>query len=196
MRGFLVWLSLALINPALAGAQLVSAGVVGGAALTDDFRNLTFLLPTYSSLSYSTSKSYVIGPSVEVELPLNLSVEADALYHPLHFTNAIRFPNGTLNSVSPATVVTWEFPILAKYRFPLPLVKSFGEVGPSFRTSGNLNNTAPASHGLTIGIGGETGWHRLKIAPVIRYTHWASDGFALDAFTKQDQVTLLLSLTF
>lgn len=194
--GILFWLSIGLISPASAWAQLFSAGVIGGAAITDDFQNRSFASPTYSSLAYSTSKSYVIGPSVEVRLPLHLSVEANALYHPLHFTSAIRFPNGTLNSVSPATVVTWEFPALAKYRFRLPLMAPLIEVGPSFRIAGNLNNTAPATHGVTFGVGGETGWGRLKLAPVIRYTHWAADRFTLSALTMQDQVTVLLAVMF
>ena len=56
---------------------------------------------------------------LEFGLPWHLSVEVDGLYHPLSYTFAGIEPNGTLNSVSPATVVTWEFPALAKYRFSL-----------------------------------------------------------------------------
>src|SRR5260370_32221195 len=63
----------------------------------------------------STSKDYIVGPMMELGLPFHLSVEIDGLYRPLNFTSAAVNPDGSLNSVLPATVVTWEFPVLAKY---------------------------------------------------------------------------------
>ena len=67
-----------------------------------------------------------------------------ALYHEWEFTQATVEPNGTPNSVSPAPVVTWELPILAKYRFSSPLVKPFIGAGPKFRSAGSLNDTSPS----------------------------------------------------
>jgi hypothetical protein len=76
-----------------------------------------------------------------VRLPLHLSVEADALYHELQFKTAVQ-----LGQTPPdwgralqQHVVTWEFPVLLKYRFQLPLVKPFIDAGPAFRNLGNLS---------------------------------------------------------
>src|SRR4029077_6205848 len=85
--------------------QPVSFGVVGGASLTEDFQNQVF----DRTLAYSAPKRWIAGGIVEVRLPWHLSVEADGLYHELEFTSAGIEANGTLNSVSPAPVVTWEF---------------------------------------------------------------------------------------
>jgi hypothetical protein len=112
---------------------------------------------------------------VEFGLPWHLSVEIDGLYRPLNFTSASVNPDGSLNSVAPNTVVTWEFPVLAKYRFSLHVVKPFVEAGPSFRTSGNLNGASPSNHGFTIGAGVEGRLRKLRIAPTLRYTRWATD---------------------
>ena len=169
--------------PSCSFGQHLSFGVIGGASLTNDFQNEViglFSSPQGGLISvptrlYSTSKDYIVGPMVELGLPLHLSVEIDGLYRPLNFTAAAVEANGSLNSVSPATVVTWEFPILAKYRFSLHVVKPFVEVGPSFRTSGNLNGASPSNHGFTLGVGVESHLRKLRIAPTVRYTRWAAD---------------------
>jgi hypothetical protein len=102
-------------------------------------------------------------------------LEVDGLYRPLGYTFAGIEPNGTLSSVSPNTVVTWEFPVLAKYRFAFRGVTPFVEAGPSFRTTGNLNSANPSHSGVTAGVGVEMHVHRLNIAPAVRYTRWAED---------------------
>jgi len=163
-----------------ASAQRFSFGVVGGVSLTSDFGNEVFgiynqtIIPT---LYYSPSKDPIVGPMVELRLPLHLSVEVDGLYRPLNYTSADVLPDGSLNGVSPATVVTWEFPVLAKYKFSARRVKPFAELGPSFRTAGNLNSAAPSNYGGTIGAGVEARLRKLKIAPAVRYTRWAPDHF-------------------
>jgi hypothetical protein len=163
--------------------QHLSFGVIGGASLTDDFHNEVIGLfrsaqgglVRVPTRFYSTSKDYIVGPKVELGLPFHLSVELDALYRPLNFTSAAVNPDGSLNSVSPNTVVTWEFPILGKYRLPLHGVEPFVEVGGSFRNSGNLNGASPSNHGFTLGAGVEGRLRKLRIAPRVRYTRWAAD---------------------
>ena len=179
----------------VAFGQPLSFGVVGGAGLTQDFQNQR----VGNTIAYSTPKRWIAGGMVEVRLPLHISVEVDGLYHELEFTDAFIEPNGTLNSVSPAAVVTWEFPVLAKYRFSFPLVKPFVEVGPSFRSSGNLNSTLPSSHGFTAGMGVEAHVRKLRIAPQIRYTRWARDRvspFSFAPSTASDQAELLVAISF
>lgn len=111
----------------------------------------------------------------EVRLPLHLSIEVDGLYHELEFTRAGIEPDGSLNSVSPAPVVTWEFPVLTKYRFTFPLITPFVEAGPAFRTSGNLNGASPSNHGFVAGVGAEAHVWKFRVAPQFRYLRWARD---------------------
>jgi len=182
-----------------------SFGVIGGAALTDAFgheRTGFFigpsggLVPTLSR-SYSTLKDYVIGPMVDVGLPWRgLSVEVDALYRPMNLTMAGVRPDGSLTGTSPATVVTWQFPALVKYRFTSSTAKPFIEAGPSFRSSGNLNDASPSAYGGTAGLGIEAQLGKLRIGPVVRYTHWAADDEYEGSRTKRNQVELLIGLCF
>jgi hypothetical protein len=159
-----------------ASAQPFSVGVMGGASLTEDFQNKIIEAPfTAPITAYSTPKRWIAGATAEVRLAFHFSIEADVLYHELEFTQAAVEPNGTLNSVSPAPVVTWEFPILAKYRFSIPLVKPFVDAGPAFRSAGNLNGTSPSNHGFAAGLGVEVRLWRLTIAPQFRYLRFAHD---------------------
>ena len=75
---------------------------------------------------------------------------------------------------APNTVVTWQFPVLVKYKFPLGRLSPFLEGGPSFRSAGNLNRSDPSHVGVSAGVGVEAQWRRLRIAPRVRYTRWAA----------------------
>jgi hypothetical protein len=138
---------------ALAAAQTVSFGIVGGASATPDFTRSFAPLPPPPGppvilTQYSDSEHYIVGGTVEFQLPKNWSLEVDGLYHPLRFDFGAILPDGALNSVSPAPVITWEFPVLAKYRFRWRSTRPFLEAGPAFRTAGNLNGSNPSHHGL------------------------------------------------
>jgi hypothetical protein len=165
-RAFLTWNAKAnLYLPAVASAfaQPFSFGVVGGASLTGDFQNEGFILDNGNAdLAYSTPKRWIAGGTAAAGLPFHLSFDVEALYHELEFTQALfEKSNGTLNSVSPAPVVTWEFPVLLKYQFHFPLVKPFIDAGPAFRSAGNLNGSSPSNHGLAVGLG--VGLHLWKL---------------------------------
>jgi hypothetical protein len=189
----------------LAYAQPLSFGLIGGASLTQDFQNYD-LLPVgattqdISILGSSTPQRWIAGGTLEVRLPLHLSVEADALYHELQFKTAVEFgqtPPDWGHALQ-QHVVTWEFPVLLKYHFQLPLVKPFIAVGPVFRTLGNLSHTNPSNHGFAAGLGTEAHLWRLKIAPQFRYLRWARDQnvpiFGLTTVT--DQAEFLTAITF
>lgn len=180
-------------------AQQVSLGVVAGGSLTESFQTMN--VPTGSSALpfdrfYSPSKDWIIGGMIELQLPLHFSIEADGLYRKLHFTTAGVEPNGSLNGVSPSPVVTWEFPVLTKYRFQWSKLRPFVELGPSFRTAGNLNGTNPSHYGITAGIGADIHLPYLDIAPTLRYTRWSADGLsAAHPNTNPDQVELLVAVS-
>ncbi len=190
--------------PTNSSGRRVSFGVVGGGGLTDAFgqeSSQSVSLPNggteiWRSRWASTRKDYIIGPMVEFELVSHLALEIDALYRPLNFTDSIAQPGESFQSGVTLTVVTWEFPVLAKYRFSTRTLKPFVESGPSFRSSGNLNGTAPSVYGGTAGVGFEAPLGKLKIAPVLRFTHWAADGEFFQPHTKRNQAELLVGLSF
>ena len=156
-------------------AQPFSIGIRGGVPFTGAFSDVT----TSSAGSefvrqFSASDEYLIGPMVELHLPLGFSVEADALYHPLDLTQEIN--NGTSTFTSSTTINSWEFPILAKYHFlPFPLLKPYVEAGPSFRAAGGAVGNYLSKAGFTIGAGVEIKLSRLRVEPELRYIHWGSD---------------------
>ena len=165
-----------LISPLTFGGQIFSVGIKAGVPFTD-------------ALSNSSSKNYIVGPMVELHLPLGLAVEADGLYRPLNFAE------GSFNE----NYSSWEFPILAKYRFAIPLVKPYFEAGPSFRTVGGSLVNGPSSAGFTAGAGVELRLARFRIGPEIRYTHWGADGSnaALAGFSSnQNQGEFLVGFSF
>jgi hypothetical protein len=187
-----------------AGRQF-SVGVIGGAGLTDAFGHEStglFFLPDGQIeqrpfRSYSTLKDYIIGPTIDIQLPWRgVSLEFDALYRPMNLTMAGVQPDGSLLGVSPATVVTWQFPALLKYTFGSRTLTPFIEAGPSFRASGNLNGASPSIYGGTAGVGVEAHLGKLRIGPVARYTHWSADADYTSVRSKRNQVELLLGLAF
>jgi hypothetical protein len=138
---------------------------------------------------------------VEIRLPLNLAVEADGIYRPLNFRSYISsVPPGNASSAPSNTVVTWQFPVLFKYRAPaLALnLRPIFEVGPSFRVASNLNDTSPSNHGITAGGGLEAPVRMLRIAPVFRYTRWAQDRVTalLPPRSSPNQVEAVVGLSF
>jgi hypothetical protein len=98
-------------------------------------------------------------------------------------------------------VVTWEFPVLGKYRLHWARLDAskfepFVEVGPSFRSTGNLNAN-PSHYGVAAGVGVDTYWKGFDIAPVLRYTRWAHDPNEYGAAeSKSDQLELLVAISW
>lgn len=147
--------------------------------------------------TFSESNQYIVGPMVELRLPLGLSVEADGLYHPLNFAIENRvIPLGLFRSVTDIT--SWEFPILGKYHLPFPIVKPYAELGPSFRHVGG-NRTYFSNTGLTAGVGVEVKLGRLRFGPEIRYTRWGADATPLSfptAASNVNQGEFLVGISF
>jgi hypothetical protein len=164
-----------------APAQGISVGIVAGGSLTDGFRDQTIYTAVPSpepggGLSFvgtrywSPSKDYVVGGVLEFRFTPRWSLEVNGLFRQLHGKWAAVREDGSLHSISPHPVVTWQVPVLAKYRFQGREWTPFIEVGPSFRTAGNLNSSDPSHHGLSAGTGFEGYWRGMRIAPTVRYT--------------------------
>ena len=170
-----------------------SIGVLAGVGLGDDLRaaksSESFLV-----LETPESNSPIAGVTVELELGRSLFLETDGLYRALHATDSssdgrVRF-----------AVLTWEFPVLAKYKFRQShRARPFVELGPSFRVDGNFNGPTPSHYGVTGGAGVEARLARLKISPAIRYTRWARERSPQSPFqssTFLNEVECLVGLSF
>ncbi|HEY4086716.1 MAG TPA: outer membrane beta-barrel protein [Bryobacteraceae bacterium] len=191
----------ALLAPFSAFAQSpfpISLGVKGGAALTDAFSDSTLPFSNGTSRTYSPKHDYVVGPMLEVRLPMGVSVEGDALYRPLNL-NAVQSFNGPTSTLA-YSVTSWEFPILVKYHLGFPIVKPFIEAGPSFRYVKGFSATQLSTKGFSAGLGVEAKALFVRVAPEFRYTHWGSDfnegvsGFNPES--NSNQVEFLVGISF
>jgi len=183
--------------------HFVSFGVIGGVGLTDAFSSQTAMGVDVDTHYFSGSKDYIVGPAIEVHLPLSFSVEVDALYRPLNLTTTNTIVSGGGSTfTNSSTLNSWEFPFLAKYRLPGHLIRPFIEAGPSFRTTQSFPSDSPhlARAGFTAGIGVEGKFGPIRIAPGVRYTRWGADSNAnLSSFNPQsnvNQVEFLVGLKF
>lgn len=174
------------------GGRKLRLGIVGGAPFTSGLEQLA------APERIDESQGYIGGLAVEVEMNRHWSVEANGLYRPFR-ANWINFDPRFGESRFEFTVLTWQFPLLGKYRFrPEATIRPVVEAGPSFRLSGNLNGYNPSRYGFTVGGGVETDYKALRFGPMLRYTRWAADSRAwfMNAGTARNQLELLVSLTF
>lgn len=174
----------------------------------------------------SYTNRYIVGGTAELRLPFGLGVEVDALYRHYNFeTSGALSPAGTTLTASGSTGA-WEFPLLAKYRFPFKLARPFVDAGAAWDTLQGLKqaitvvspvpivppkNFNHPVHGTTTGfvLGGgvEIRVPYVHISPEIRFTHWVTQHFvtasapplfsANSGFSSnQNQVEALLGITF
>ena len=158
--------------------QSLIIGLKGGGRVTDDI----------NSPATSESKRYMVGPMIELGLPFGFAVEADALYSREGYSSS-------LNNNLRESANQWEFPLLLKYRLPVPVVKPYAEAGWEPRVgSGEVNNfgyylnngvtevffserygvTWKTTYGVVIGGGVQFGIGKLRMSPEIRYLRWNS----------------------
>jgi hypothetical protein len=203
-----VWLRLVLLGavtfPAAVVAQRVSFGFVGGTHLTRDFPISRTIFagqdgwegPAAFDL-FSDARSFLCGLSVEVGVAKGFSLEADALRRNLHLQQRFIYPGGSPVDNGQLTVSTWEWPVLAKYRLPLPgAARPFLQAGPSFRTRHNPGPTEPSQFGVTVGTGLELPFGRVRFSPALRYTRWRYDGDYPRVATKRDQIELVAGVSY
>lgn len=210
MRFFLLLL---ISTPCL--AQSFSAGVKGGVRASDD------ITPNNDSAT-SESKRYVIGPTVEIGLPLGLGVEVDALYRAEGYRTAFGNFAGSFTARERAN--SWEFPMLLKFRLPAPLVRLYVTGGvaarvlsgyedlnsiainlqtgqPTFSRS-RLNTNWDPCVGVVVGGGLRLALGRPGISSELRYTRWTStpiNVFASQGYffqSAQNQIDILVGLTW
>src|SRR5690349_6742889 len=90
--------ALAALSIAALNAQPISVGILAGAPFTDVV-NAT----TTNNVSFlPTSTNFTIGPALQINLPLSLRFEVDALYRPYSFSvnpaNGGAFPQANVSA--------------------------------------------------------------------------------------------------
>ena len=208
-------LLLLLFGATAAFSQPFSFGVNAGVPLTD-------FLSTVQSPNFgfnSNTKRYIVGPTVELRLPFGLGIELDALYRRLDYTSS-----GNLIDVfisGNTTGNAWEFPLLAKYRFPSKVVRPYVDAGVAWDTLSGLKQTVtqtvfptrttttttsnPAElnkntvTGFVTGAGLDVKVLLIHLSPEIRYTRWGAQHFLSSnggLQSNQNQAEFLLGITF
>lgn len=179
----------------LAFSQPFSAGVKAGLPLTD-------FLNTVNGVTSTTTNRYIVGPMVELRLPFGFGVEFDALYRHFDYTDLVGSGVNAITSIGHSG--DWEFPLLAKYKFPSHIVRPYVEGGVSWDTLSGLTSATglTAQNGTVTGVvlGAGVDIHALviHIAPELRYTRWTSQHFniANALSSNQNQAEFLVGITF
>jgi len=169
----------------------VSFGVKAGVPITDAFTTTS----QFGSTDYSASKMYIAGAMVELRLPFHLAIEVDGLYRPVNLTVHQVDSRLGIDHTFSNDYKTWEFPVLAKYRFTSSALTPYVEAGPSFRAlEGAVSSQS--RYGATLGAGVEARLPVLRIAPEFRFTHWGNDDMVGPPTSKRNQVEFLVGITF
>jgi hypothetical protein len=187
---------LCLLITGLCSGQSLSVGVLGGAPFTD----VVHAANVGPSRILNNTDNYTVGPSVQLNLPLGLRVEFDALYRPYGFTAISSAPN--LTAAINTSAQQWRFPLLLQYRFPFPVVRPFIEAGPSFEHltgDSSLSNffSSPAHNsgtGIVIGGGADLKIPFVRLSGEIRYTHETTSYYP--GASNQNQAEVLVGIHF
>ncbi len=121
-------------------------------------------------------KRVLAGLSAQIPTKGNWSLEVDAIYKPFRANERLG-PNYDYSF----SVLTWQFPVLAKYHWNADQAEPpggwtpFVAAGPSFRLAGNLNGYNPSHFGATLGAGLEKQTQGYRFSPAVRYTRWITD---------------------
>jgi hypothetical protein len=177
---------------------LIFVGVKAGVLLADVYTND----PMADGAAFSSQTRFMVGPTVEVHLPLHFSVELDAVWRQSSFSTA-----GGHFTIGPedSSVSDWQLPLLAKYQFPVGRAHLFFDAGPVYRHVSTEATSVPRpsranSAGAAIGVGVSLQFLHLRLEPEVRYTRWIisafSAAYAGPVQSTDNQADVLVGLTF
>ncbi len=190
-------LAVGVFFAASACAETFSFGVLGGAPFTDVVNSVT-----QNNVSYvANSTNFTVGPAFQVNLPLSLRFEVDALYRPYSFlATTVPFPNFE-SAASTGSASEWRFPLLLQYRFHTPIVKPFLEAGVSFdhladisAAAQNFNSINESNTGFVLGGGADVNIPFIRLSGELRYTHHGSAYF--EGLSNVNQAEVLFGIHF
>ncbi len=186
-------------------AQGLHLGFKAGVPITQYFETGT-AGGLHGSAEYSAAtRRYTVGASGEWRLGNSFGFEVDALYHRMGYVAIVHsFDSANGNFANSAIDIkgnSWDFPLLAKYRFGRrlsPFVAAGGVVryvGPvrgrgeltvgslvdRTSTSTPLDTSDPSElrkrfyPGISAGGGIELRWSRVRVLPELRYVRWTAN---------------------
>lgn len=173
----------------------VSFGMKAGVPLSDAYADLQAPNP---AASHFTDR-YTVGPTAEIHLPFQLSVEGDALYR----HNGFGISRGQAGAGN-TSVNEWQISLLGKYSLvPLGPIRPFVDAGLAYRHLSfgtvplSLSVQNPNNEGFAIGGGVTLKLLRLRLSPEIRYTHWGQVAVSnLAVLSSNNQADFLVGFTF
>lgn len=153
-------------------------GVKGGGALTD-------MVDTSGNVE-SRFRRWVVGPMVDLDLPLGLATELNILYRRTGYAGPIEKTSGL-----------WEFPLVIKYRFPGIGMRPYVGGGWAYRNIGDVAGLNDTSNGFILETGVNLSTPILRISPEIRYTRWDNSAqFAPGVRSTKNQLEFLVGFSF
>jgi hypothetical protein len=187
----------------------IRAGVPFAVSLEE---TLTGAAAGVSSVAFERS-NYSVGPTVSAVIRDRVVLSFDSLYKPIHFTSSFF---GGSPSISRVQGSSWEFPLIADYRFLNRQLRPYGGGGvlvaqklsgtretrtTDFRTGSVSTRTSefrsfwdqlPA---YVINGGVEWRMSHWVIRPELRYTHWSSVHQPEQAVRRQNQFEFLIGFS-
>lgn len=138
-------------------------GVKGGVPFTDILEATGVInsgVSNASILVLKRSDDYLIGPVAELRIPFGFAIEVDGIYRGAEYHLTTNDITTTLDAHS------WEIPYLAKFRFPIPLLKPFVSAGGAYRTFTDLPNNivTPTHNAFVLGGGLELRLGKLRLS--------------------------------
>jgi len=204
-------LALVVFSAVCAFSQPFGAGLKAGLPFTDFVDKAS----TGSLSAFSHPKRYIFGVSGEVRLPFGFGIEVDALYRRMSYDATVTTGGNTVFLNTAAN--TWEFPLLAKYRFGKHIARPFVDAGVAWNslhgltqsvrsavTGGTIspitsNPTETTTTGFVMGAGLEVKALFIRLQPEIRFTRWGAKNFFDPSGilnTNQSQAEFLLGISF
>ena len=136
--------------------------------------------------------SFLGGPLVSLQLPKRLSIQAQAVYRPWRSSTQFLSADGRLRLEDHRT--SWEFPILAQYQWRAGGAGPFVELGPAFRLLQGVYGASP--YGVAAGAGVKARVGHLKMAPGLRFTHWAQHDPPASTDPRRSEFAILTGFSF
>ncbi len=180
-----------LLTAAAACAQGISVAAYAGVPFTDLISTSTVNGITYSP----QSTKFMIGAGVQVNLPLRLRLELDAL------ARQSSFRASTLPADTKAT--EWRFPLIAQYRLGTGTIAPFVGVGANFQHFYQVKNAFSAGTGsfvsnspggLLIDGGVDFKLKLFRLSTELRFTRQFNDGVV--NLSQLNQADFLLGFHF
>lgn len=174
-------LALVLTAPVFA----IDFGVRGGLPFGDAFDRIE-----NRDFNVKGANRFVVGPTVELRLPLGFGASFDVLYRRYNFESQQTGNQGAGQ---------WEFPLMLRYRLPGIVARPFVGIGPVFTKITGVT-ALKNSQGLALGAGLDVSLAGIHLTPELRYSRRFQDVIVETRFgslqANSNQIDLLVGLTF